>query len=40
MQQIFSNCSFLFPFTTKQLYFRLVSFISSIDVQRSIYFLQ
>ena len=32
MQQIFANCSFLFPFSTKQLYFRLVSFISSIDV--------
>lgn len=40
IQQIFANCPFLFPFTTKQLYFRLMSFISSIDVQRSIYFLQ
>jgi hypothetical protein len=40
IQQIFANCPFLFPFATKQLYFRLMSFISSIDVQRSIYFLQ
>lgn len=40
MQQIFQNCPFLFPFTTKQLYFRLVSFISSIDVHRAIYFLR
>lgn len=40
MQQIFSNCPFLFPFSTKQLYFRLVSFISSIDVHRAIYFLR
>jgi len=30
----------LFPFSTKQLYFKLVSFISSIDVHRSIYFLR
>lgn len=40
MQEIFSNCPFLFPFSTKQLYFRLVSFISSIDVHRAIYFLR
>ena len=40
MQQIFQNCPFLFPFSTKQLYFRLVSFISSIDVHRAIYFLR
>lgn len=40
MQQIFQNCPFLFPFSTKQLYFRLVSFLSSIDVHRSIYFLR
>lgn len=40
MQQIFQNCPFLFPFSTKQLYFKLVSFISSIDVHRAIYFLR
>ena len=40
MQQIFQNCPFLFPFSTKQLYFKLVSFISAVDVHRSIYFLR
>ena len=40
MQQIFSNCPFLFPFSTKQLYFKLVSFISAVDVHRAIYFLR
>lgn len=40
MQQIFSNCPFLFPFATKQLYFKLVSFISAVDVHRAIYFLR
>jgi hypothetical protein len=40
MQQIFQNCPFLFPFSTKQLYFKLVSFISAIDVHRAIYFLR
>ena len=40
MQQVFRNCPYLFPFQTKLLYFKLVSFISSIDVHRSIYFLR
>jgi hypothetical protein len=40
MQQIFNNCPYLFPFQTKLLYFKLVSFISAIDVHRSIYFLR
>lgn len=40
LQQIFQNCPFLFPFSTKQLYFKLVSFISAIDVHRAIYFLR
>jgi hypothetical protein len=40
LQQIFKNCPFLFPFATKQLYFKLVSFISAIDVHRAIYFLR
>ena len=30
----------MFPFSTKQLYFKLVSFISSIDVHRAIFFLR
>jgi hypothetical protein len=40
LQQIFKNCPFLFPFATKQLYFKLVSFISAVDVHRAIYFLR
>lgn len=40
LKQIFTNCPFLFPFNTKQLYFKLVSFVSSVDIQRSIYFLR
>lgn len=40
LQQIFNNCPYLFPFQTKLLYFKLVSFISAIDVHRSIYFLR
>lgn len=40
LNQIFKNCSFLFPFQTRQLYFKLISFIGSIDMNRSIYFLR
>lgn len=40
LQQIFKNCPFLFPFSTKELYFKLVSFVGAIDVHRSIYFLR
>lgn len=40
MQQIYNNCPFLFPFATKELYFKLTSFISSIDVHRAIFFLR
>lgn len=40
LQQIFRNCSFLFPFQTRQLFFKLVSFIGAIDMNRSIYFLR
>mmetsp|Transcript_15893 Transcript_15893/g.26788 ORF Transcript_15893/g.26788 Transcript_15893/m.26788 type:complete len:315 (-) Transcript_15893:624-1568(-) len=40
LQQIFINCPFLFPFETKELYFKLISFVSSIDMHRSIYFMR
>jgi len=40
LQQIFNNCSFLFPYQTKELYFKLVSFISTIDITRSMHFLR
>jgi hypothetical protein len=40
LKQIFTHCPFLFPFSTKELYFKIVSFVSSIDIQRSIYFLR
>ncbi len=40
LTDIFKNCAFLFPFSTKQLYFKLVSFISAIDAHRAIYFLR
>lgn len=40
LQQIFKNCPFMFPFSTKELYFKLVSFVGAIDVTRSIYFLR
>ena len=39
LKQIFQSCSFLFPFDTKVLYFKLVSFIG-IDINRSLYFLE
>jgi hypothetical protein len=39
LKQIFQSCSFLFPFDTKVLYFKLVSFIG-IDINRSLYFLK
>jgi len=40
LQQIFRNCPFLFPFQTRQLFFKLISFIGAIDMNRSIYFLR
>lgn len=40
LQQIFRNCPFLFPFQTRELFFKLVSFIGAIDMNRSIYFLK
>jgi hypothetical protein len=40
LKQIYSSCPFLFPFTTKELYFKIVSFVSAIDIHRSIYFLK
>lgn len=40
LQQIFKSCPFLFSFHTRQLFFKLVSFIGSIDMNRSIYFLR
>jgi len=40
LQQIFRSCPFLFPFHTRILFFKLVSFIGSIDMNRSIYFLK
>lgn len=40
LNQIFKNCSFLFPFHTRLLFFKLISFIGSIDMNRSIYFLR
>ncbi len=40
LQQIFRNCPFLFPFSTRHLFFQLVSFIGAIDMNRSIYFLR
>ena len=36
---MFNSCSFLFPFETKQLFFRLVSFIG-VDIYRSLHFLK
>ena len=39
LRQIFNSCPFLFPFETKQLFFKLVSFIG-VDIYRSLYFLK
>ena len=39
LKQIFSTCAFLFPYETKMLYFKLVSFIG-VDINRSLYFLK
>ena len=39
LKQIFSSCAFLFPYETKMLYFKLVSFIG-VDINRSLYFLK
>lgn len=40
LNSIFKTCSFLFPFQTRLLFFKLISFIGSIDMNRSIYFLR
>jgi E3 ubiquitin-protein ligase TRIP12 len=40
LTQIFRTCPFLFPFQTRLLFFKLISFIGSIDMNRSIYFLR
>jgi E3 ubiquitin-protein ligase TRIP12 len=40
LTQIFRSCPFLFPFQTRLLFFKLISFIGSIDMNRSIFFLR
>ena len=40
LKQLFTNCPFIFPFQTRELYFKTASFISSIDMHRSIYYLK
>jgi hypothetical protein len=40
LNKIFKHCSFLFPFQTRLLFFKLISFIGSIDMNRSIFFLR
>ncbi len=40
IKEIFNSCSFMFPYETRQLFFKLVSFIGSIDVNRSVFFLK
>lgn len=40
LQQIFKTCFFLFPFNTRQLFFKLISFIGAIDMTRSIFYLR
>jgi len=40
IKDIFSNCSFLFPFSTRMLFFKLMTFMGAIDMYRSIYFLK
>jgi len=40
VKQVFNSCPFLFPFQTRQLFFKLFSFIGAIDMNRSIYFLK
>ena len=40
LNSIFKTCPFLFPFQTRLLFFKLISFIGSIDMNRSIFFLR
>jgi len=40
IKDVFANCAFLFPFSTRMLFFKLMTFMGAIDMYRSIYFLK